>query len=143
MCLLKAASCINIPKYYLTQKFIHFPPPTEDYVITNTSFSCPNNDFKSDTNYQTPCRGNIFSVIHMYIDHFALGPRMTSYLGNNSVPNRQKNQMQPAVRNVISQRCRRLKERQVWNKRPGAAKRSRPHWRGKRKTQASSCSAPP
>ena len=37
----KTASCINIPKYYLTQKCIHFPPPTEDYVITNTSFSCP------------------------------------------------------------------------------------------------------
>ena len=55
MCLLKAASCINIPKYYLTQNFIHFPPPTEDYLITNTSFSCPNNDFKCATNYQTPC----------------------------------------------------------------------------------------
>ena len=34
MCLLKAASCINIPKYYLTQNFIHFPPPTEDCLIT-------------------------------------------------------------------------------------------------------------
>ena len=55
MCLFKAASCINIPNYYLTQNFIHFPPPTEDYLITNTSFSCPNNDSKCDTNYQTPC----------------------------------------------------------------------------------------
>ena len=27
-------------------------------MITN-SFSCPNNDFKSDTNYQTPCRASI------------------------------------------------------------------------------------
>ena len=57
MCLLKAASCINIPKYYLTQNCIHFPPPTEDYLITNISFSCPNNDFKCATNDQTPCNG--------------------------------------------------------------------------------------
>ena len=64
MCLLKAASCINIPKYYLTQNFIHFPPPTEDYLVTNTSFSCPNNDFKCATNYQTPCISFLPDIRH-------------------------------------------------------------------------------
>ena len=70
MCLLKAASCINIPKYYLTQNFIHFTPPTEDYLVTNTSFSCPNNDFKCATNYQTPCTIKIKDKVPSNTTHF-------------------------------------------------------------------------
>ena len=92
MCLLKAASCINIPKYYLTQNFIHFPPPTEDYLITNTSFSCPNNDFKCATNDQTPCserragwQFNKFNRIKKSQSHFGV---RVNFLENFWVDNR-------------------------------------------------------